>query len=294
MDHQKTTSFDRGLSFLFSMYMFLDRSFLMDNKSAIIYKKEEVDLLELFLNQNERALLDLLLEIPPKYEDAESLIRETAVPADSIAKVAIRYAEECEGDVGDYFIEHMEPPGDISKAVPPPGIFPELHSTYIYDVIKLLLRYGLDPNAVFIFEWGSYNIMWEVKFIDNEYLGADVLALLLEHGGDPNLTIDGETLLDDTAFDVWFGSVEQEIRWRYDSWIHLWMVIVGYGGTCSEKTDWPKPFKGYDENGFYGKLFDIAQLKNHRNFYFGLSFEDGARTLHIYDKSTFWKVAEWR
>jgi len=183
---------------------------------------------------------------------------------------------------------------DISKAAVPPGIFPGLHSTYICDVIKFLLEYGLNPNAVLTTEWGHYNIMDEVKFIDNEYLGADVLAMLLEHGGDPNLTIDGETLLDDMVFDIWFGSVEQEIRWRYDAWVHFWMVIVGYGGTCSEITDWPKLFKGYDENGCYGKMFDISQLKNHREFYFGLSFECGARTLHIYDKRTFWKVAEWR
>ncbi len=76
-------------------------------------------------------MLDLLLEIPPRYEDAAFLIREHAVPADSITKVAIRYAEECAGDVGDYFFEHMEPPVDISKAVLPPGIFPGLHSTYV-------------------------------------------------------------------------------------------------------------------------------------------------------------------
>lgn len=251
-------------------------------------------MMDLPLNKDEQQLLDLLLEIPPRYQDAERLIKEAAVTADGVTKVAIRYAEECAGDVGDYFFEHMEPPVDISKAAVPPGIFPGLHSTYIYDVIKLLLEYGLNPNAVLTTEWGHYNIMKEVHFIDNEYLAADVLALLLEHGGDPNLTIDGETLLDDMVFDIWFGSVEQEIRWRYDAWVHRWMVIVGYGGTCSEITDWPKLFKGYDENGCYGKLFDIAQLKNHRNFYFGLSFEDGARTLHIYDKRTFWKVAEWR
>jgi len=44
----------------------------------------------------------------------------------------------------------------------------------------------------------------------------------------------------------------------------------------------------------FRRQIEEKELKNHRNFTFGLSFEDESRTLHIFDKKTFWKVAEWR
>ena len=115
--------------------------------------------MKLGLNKNEDLLLDLLLEIPPNFVDAEQLIREVNMTSECITKVAIRYAEECDGDVGDYLFEHMEPPVDISKAVLPHGIFPGLHSTHLYDVIKFLLDFGLNPNAVYTEESFPHNIM---------------------------------------------------------------------------------------------------------------------------------------
>ena len=246
------------------------------------------------LNQNEMMILDSLLAIPPKYEDAERRIRASGISPIGITKIAICYASKCFGDASDHFAQQLGPDEDICSAAPPQGIFPGLHSTYIYDVVKFLLGFGLDPNAVIEFEYGHYNIMQELLFIDNEFLGSDTLALLLEHGGDPNLSIDDETLLESIVFDVWFGSVEQEVRWRYAQTVHNWMVLTGCGGKYRDDYEWPRVFKGYDENNHYGKLFDLSLLKNHRDFFFGLSFEEGCRTLHIYDKKTFWKVAEWR
>ena len=104
------------------------------------------------------------------------------------------------------------------------------------------------------------------------------------------MLIDGEALTEHVGFDVWFGSIEQETRWLYDIWVHIWMVLIGWDGKCGD--DQLRPCQWYDENERY-VLFDIARLKNHRDFYFGLSIEDGERTLHIYDKKTFWKVAQW-
>lgn len=249
--------------------------------------------MDLPLNQNEKILLDLLLEIPPKYEDARRHICTAELSAAGITKTAVYYADSCFLDVGDWLFEHMKPPVDIAKAVLSQGIFPGLHSTYIYDVIEFLLGYGLDPNAVFETESGCRNIMQQIMYVDNEYLGADTLALLLEHGGDPNILIDGETVMDDVDADIWFGSVEQEIRWRYDQAVHRWMVLVGFGGTPGEENERLKLFEEYDESGCHRRKFDLARLRNHREFYFGLSLEERGRTLHIYDRKTFWKVAEW-
>lgn len=236
------------------------------------------------LNEKEQVLLDLLLEMPPLYDAAEKHIRCADMNAESITKVAVRYAEECYGEGVDYLSEQGE--GGCFDMPPQDGL-PGLHSTYIVEVIRLLLKYGADPNAVFQTEWGDCNLMEEIALIDNGYLGVDALVLLLERGGDPGI------LFEDAAFDIWFGSVEQKTRWLYDIWVHQWMVLCAFGGKSEDK-QWPRWMKGYDEDGHYGIVFDVKRLKEHRNFSFCLSFEDGERTLHIFDKKTFWKVAEWR
>ena len=241
------------------------------------------------LNTNEQAVLEQLLEIPPDFMAARNIIHEKNLNGESITKVGIRYTDECGFDVDDYY-EETEPSVSLLELEVFRECIPGLHSTYICDVMRFLLEFGLDPNGVFHSEFGNHNIMQELFFVENEYLGVDALVLLLENGGDPNLKIDGDSLFIDTAFDIWFGSVEQEARWLYDIWVHRWMVLVAFGGRYEGDTPWPKTFEQYDENGHYGKPFEVKELKNHRNFTFGLSFEDESRTLHIFDRKTFWKV----
>jgi len=48
-----------------------------------------------------------------------------------------------------------------------------------------------------------------------------------------------------------------------------------------------KVFREYNSDA----LFDLKKLKDHRNYYYGLSCENGDRVIHIYDKKTFWEVA---
>lgn len=247
--------------------------------------------MDLQLNQSEQLLLATLLELPPNFKAARQCIQKKNLNSESVTKAAIRYTEECFCDVSDHYID-ADWNVDLNKIDVLHGVTPGLHSTYIYDVVKFLLEFGLEPNAVFTTEDTQYNIMQSMVYIENEYQGIDALALLMDSGGDPNLMINGSTMFIDAAFDIWFGSVELETRWLYDIWVHRWMVLVACGG--KDEGTWPKTFPQYDENGHYGKMFDISELKNHRNFTFGLSFEDGQRTLLVFDKRTFWKVAEWR
>jgi len=174
----------------------------------------------------------------------------------------------------------------LSKAQLPDGIIPGLHSSYVYDVIKLLLPYGLDPNAIVENDGRRYNLMDMLRFVDNEYVAADTMALLLEHGGDPDLEVDGEQIFQSVDFDIWFGAVEQEIRWRYDSWVHLWMVLLAYSKKAKER-----PIQVYREYGSR-EMFDLKKLKNHRNYYYGIAFENGDPWISIYDKETYWLVAK--
>ena len=129
--------------------------------------------------------------------------------------------------------------------------------------------------------------MDSLKYIDNEYVAADTMALLMEHGGDPNLMVNNEDLFRHIDFDVWFDTVEQYMRWRFDALVHILMVLLAYGGKIEGAPPSVQVFRGYDSDS----IFDLQKLKDHRNHYVGLSTLNDRRTIHIYDKKTFWEVA---
>lgn len=242
--------------------------------------------MELKLTGKAQRLLELLMEIPPKFEDARSYLEVNQLSPDEVTRVANIYADKCFLDFDDYLFETY-PDCDLSEMEIPTGTVPELHSAYIYDVVKLLLQFGLNPNAVYATQHGNYNIMNLILYIDHGYLAADTMVLLLESGGDPNLVVELETIYECVLDDVRFGAIEQEIRWRYDSWIHLWMVLLAFGGKVRGRSAAIKIFREYDSKN----LFDIKKLKNHRDYCFGLSIENYECVIHLYNKNTFWEVA---
>ncbi len=246
-------------------------------------------MVELTINALEQALLDLLLAIPPKYEEARQLICQEAIGPESITKVGIRYASMCAFEFSDWRETHTDLAENEWDVAFPLRVIPGLHSTHIYDVVKFLLGYGLDPNGIFRAQDGPYNVMEELLFVDHEYLAADTIALILEHGGDPTLVVEFEPVFETVDFDIWFGNVEQEERWRYDQWVHVWMVLAAYGGITDKNEERIKVYQEYDSD----KWFDLKKLRNHRDYYFGLSRDHDGTTLHIYDKASLWEVATY-
>ena len=112
-------------------------------------------------------------------------------------------------------------------------------------------------------------------------MAADTLKLLLENGGDPNLVVDGDSIFTDVDFDIFFGAVEQHMRITYDSNVHYWMVLVGYGGKLIDGRDPVTLQPGCT----------LEMFKDHRNLDFCLEKEDGDYTMHIFDKRTKWEIA---
>lgn len=230
------------------------------------------------LNSKEQKLLDLLTALPPDTAGAERILREEPFSTEEITRVAVTYVYECFCEAGD-FAEDIGIPH-------PTEIVPGLHSTYILEVIRFLLPYGLDPNGIH----EDCNVMEALMYVDNEFLAADTLALLLEEGGKHDLLIPdmGETLFASVDFDVFFDAVEQQNRQRYAALVHCWMVLMGYGARCgTEKT---QVFREADSPEY----FDLQKLKNHRNYGFVLTHLEDGYAISIYDKSTLWEVARIR
>lgn len=232
------------------------------------------------LSEMETRLFALLETIPPQLEETERFLEENRLTAESVTKVGIWYAERCFCEAGDVRDE------GISN---PTAVIPDLHSTYIYEVTELLLRYGLDPNAVY----GQSNVLYELQYVDNEFLAADTLALLFEHGADPNLTVDGESFFDLIHFDAFFDALEQYDRIRYASHIHFWMVMLGYGADRLAPPVQCQLFREYDYDACNEPLFTLDKLRDHRKYAFCVIHGEEGTEICIFDKDTLWEVARF-
>lgn len=234
------------------------------------------------LTENGRPLFDLLMQIPPDLETARTKLESGGYSGEDLGRAACRYAEEC----WDEELDHRQYEDEIGDYLwAPPVLKPELHSAYLYQVTELLLAYGLDPNA----EYDGVSILYECCRIVNEYVGADTARLLLEHGADPNKTLrDGENQFADLDFDVWFAAFNQYDRRRFDANVHCWLVMVSFG---AKLLNGKSPVDIYET---YDVPFKLEDLRDHRNYTFGLSYvpSHGEKwSLHVFDKRTCWEVA---
>ena len=146
------------------------------------------------LAKKSRQLFELLMQLPPDFAAAEALLKRGDFSPEEVTKVAICYAEESAMDIADTFCTSRDDCISFSGVMPPGGVIPGFHSTYVYEVVQFLLPFGLQPNGIYSDGSDEYNIMDSLEYIENEYVAADTMALLMEHGGDPNLVVDHENL----------------------------------------------------------------------------------------------------
>jgi len=230
------------------------------------------------LNTKKQRLFDYLMEIPVDLAAVEHYLCVEALTADEVTRAAIVYAEKCQFEIGDWEYEN--------RRKCPEGIVPGFHSTQLVEVIELLLKYRLQPNAIYE---NNYNIMDAMEYIDNDFLAADAVALLTEHGGNPGIILDGESLFDRIDFDIFYCANENDsVPYR----VHLWMVLLAQEAKLDHLKDYQLslcPVKAPRLD--YGKPFDLKRLSEHRNYYYGFTENGTYPTLHIYDKCTQWEVA---
>lgn len=232
-------------------------------------------------------LLSLLSNVPPDLAAAEVALKQKKYSADAISRAGYDFVFLCDEECNrEEYEKHIYDDAvlDTSKI-----------SAYMPQVIGLLLKYGLDPNADY--EYGdsiddiSDSIMYRLKYIDNEYVAADTLALFFEYGGKPEKVLNDDHDID---FDVIFDVFEQPDRRVFDSLVHCWFVLLAY--TDNIIINKKEAVSLYPEQRCECNLedFKISDLKNHRNYYFGISNVSGRGedwSLHIFDKRTRWEVA---
>ncbi len=184
-------------------------------------------------------LLSLLNELPPDFDKIENELKINSYTPEEIATAACYFTESCFCEFRDFKEEHNRIPLDE-----------ELNSTYIYDICKLLLKYGLDPNMVVGEKYSEYNIMNEMRYIDKPYVGADTLRLLFENGGNPYNECDGFSLYHDIDFGIWFdvtdGYAEQDYYENmFDCNFHCYLVLQGF--TADDENPEAVNFKNHEQ-----------------------------------------------
>lgn len=229
-------------------------------------------------------LLNQLLILPTDFPAIEKLLKEKNYSSDVVSRAGYDYAEYCWSECGAYFDEHY----DEFRYSGAKDI-PNIHSTKMLEVFELLLKHGLNPNAVCEGE----SIMSCVSAVYNGYVAADTIALLIEYGGDPNEMVDGEGLFNFIDFNVMFDAFNLENRAIYDSMVHCWFVLLAYLDNQHNGKELVTVFsKRRSECDL--EDFKISDLKDHRNYTFGITNVPGRGndwSLHIIDKRTFWEVA---
>jgi len=225
------------------------------------------------ISSNAEKLFALLFT---KEFDSQKLIAQLntgCFSPEDISLAALQYINECNGSIDDDEYENFA----LGEFIP------NTESSHLLEALKILLAYGLEPN--YAADNCLYNsIISNLRFIHNGYLSADALVLMFEHGGDPNLVVDGDHLFSDVDLDVcWFLGGDIESRYIADTFMHYWMVLVGYGARWEDGSEVIKTFDG----------FQSSQFCNHRRYYYGIVHGENPNQswVSFFDKETNREVA---
>lgn len=236
------------------------------------------------LTEKCKLLYDLIMKIPTDLDEIRTELENGGYSLDELAAVSHEFADTCFLESIDCFCDDNDEHYEFYNS--PAVVIQNKHSTFFFEVIKLFLEHGMDPNTVV----ENDSILDVVRYIRNEYIAADTLALLFEHGADVNLQVNGSRVFHDIDFDILFDAFNQNDRRYYDSLVHCWFVWLGYGARLDNGESGLELFKEFNT----GKEFDLAKLKNHRDYTFGLSHvacHNENWSLHIFEKQTLWEVA---
>ena len=167
---------------------------------------------------NKEALKNLFFAIPPQWDEIRTLLDKHQYSKTDLAEVAIALTDNCQ-------CEYMDATNPDVKG----ASLDHMHSNHVYDAIKILLDYGLDPNE----EIDGENVMWNTHWIEAPNVAARVLRLLLEHGGNPNIkTAAGpDSLFEYVADKVSFDQYTHYFLYT----VQCWLVLVAYGGCYDDR-----------------------------------------------------------
>lgn len=155
---------------------------------------------------------------PISLDKIRTLLSSHRFTKEELADIACSFTDDC-------FCEYQ----DAQNPRYPDFVAENMCSNYIIDALKLLLDFGLDPNMIV----HDDNVMWNAIWIDAPNIGAAVLRLLFENGGDPNHVIPSEQ---ESLFD-WLTDklFHDEYTHDYFFTVQCWLVAMAYGAKSQRR-----------------------------------------------------------
>jgi len=210
-------------------------------------------------------LFNVCSVLPFQQEQIDAFLASDNYSPENLAEVMIRHIREnCLHETNDFLLEHERLPDAH-----------EVHCGHLYMLVEMFLNHGLAPNYIF----DEDTVLSAVSYVDYQYAAADITRLLLQHGGDPNLKIIDESAFDKLDFDIIFGATELPDRRLYDSWVHAWLVMIGFGGKPQNDSPVLHLKEGYSLN----------QFQNHERFSFSIdrkTDDPEGWVMYIIDRNT--------
>ncbi len=131
---------------------------------------------------------------------------------------------------------------DLNQPINAPSGSSYHSTTYLYEAVicnnlpavSFLLDNGADPNLNDPDLIGDC-ALWELQYIDTDQdwkTRYEISKLFFQHGGNPSLIRDGETLYDYVLFKVYNDDPNDENDW--ENLLHLYKLLVLYGGGSNE------------------------------------------------------------
>lgn len=230
------------------------------------------------ISQKVKSLFDLLFTTDFCAEKLVALLEHGEFTSDEISLATLLYIDECTNIAVNHDFEYEDFDEKYAFGENVPG----LESSHLFEAISILLQYGLNPNFT---DSGTLNgnVMRTMGFVFNGYQTADALALMLEHGGNPNLILDEENLFVDIDLDIsWFLGGDVDSRYVADAFMHYWMTLVGYGAKWQNGSEVVETFGD----------FVVSDFKNHRRYYCGIVHGNETHSwVSFFDKKTNREVA---
>ncbi len=205
-------------------------------------------------------LLELCHKPESNIAEIEQYLNESGFNPEETTHLLFRFLEE--------YAYHFECP----RPLPDDLIEPKL-----IEVFKVFSKYGLQPNLII----NELNIMQVIRHIYYGNTAPVLVRMLLEHGLDPNLEVDGETIFEELDFDIVFDVVELENKALFNIEFKVWLVMMGYGGTI-QGGRCPVELK----NGY-----EIEMFKRFENFDYEIEFLKKDWIMHIFNKESGEEVA---
>ena len=201
---------------------------------------------EKYSDERMNELQEAILVLPPDFDAIREKLSAWNLSSLALSTVAFDFVEdECINNVWEKTDRHS--PDEK------PSVF------YLPEILSLFLEFGMNPNDLVGPEHDPSNIMFLFIYMDYDNYAAKCMTILFDHGGDPNLVVDIDSVFSDAAFDVWFHANEGYHRSALRHEVPLWLVLIGYGGrfrdgslSVAMQNDYsPEIFKDYDKFDWY-------------------------------------------